>query len=89
MSQLAVAGPQMADREHPAEDEPAQRHDRQRHVDVEDLLDEALIGVERRVEEHERERDRDRGDCCKCEAAKTAAVHGQSAQSSSRKSNTA
>ena len=34
--------------------EAAERHDRHRHVDVEDLLHEALVGVERRVEEHER-----------------------------------
>ena len=30
------------------------------HVDVEDLLHEALVGIERGVEEHQRERERDR-----------------------------
>ena len=69
MSHLRSLGPQMPDREQTAEDEPAQRHDRQRHVDVEDLLDEALVGVERGVEEHQRERDADRGDRGDCEAA--------------------
>ena len=51
----AVAGAQVADGQHAAEDEPAQRDDRQRHVDVEDLLHEALVGVQRRVEEHQRQ----------------------------------
>ena len=61
----AVAGHQVADRVDPAGHEPAQRHDRQRHVQVEDLLHEALVGVVRRVEEHERERsehEHERGD---------------------------
>ena len=50
-----VAAAQMADRVDAADDEPAERDDRERHVQVEDLLDEALIGLVRRVEEHERE----------------------------------
>jgi hypothetical protein len=44
------------DPEDPAGDEPAQRDDAERHVDVEDLLHEALVGIVRRPEEHERER---------------------------------
>ena len=47
----AVAGQQVADAEDAAGHEPAQRHDRERHVQVEDLLDEALVGVVGRVEE--------------------------------------
>ncbi len=58
----ALAGAQMGDRQEPPEHEPAQRHDRQRDVKVEDLLDEALIGVERSVEEHQREGERDEDD---------------------------
>ena len=69
-----VAGAQVPDGQQAAEDEPAQRHDRQRHVDVEDLLDEALVGVQRRVEEHQRERHADRGDGGEREAAEAAAV---------------
>jgi len=38
-------------------------------VEVEDLLDEALVGVERRIEEDERKRDPDCGDGCYGEAA--------------------
>jgi hypothetical protein len=44
----------MHDRQHRPEHEPQQRHDREWNVDVEDLLDEALIGVKRRIEEDER-----------------------------------
>ena len=51
---LRVAGAQVADREDAADDEAEQRDDRQRHVQVEDLLDEALVGVSRRVEEDQR-----------------------------------
>ena len=76
---------------------PTSADDRQRHVQVEDLLDEALVGVERRVEE----------DQAKATAASIATVAIESglsplpymlgeaserrpaAQSSSRKSNTA
>ena len=47
---------QVGDREDAADDEADQRHDRQRHVQVEDLLDEALVGVERGVEEDQRKR---------------------------------
>ena len=39
----------------PRDDEADERDDRERHVQVEDLLDEALVGVERRVEEDQRE----------------------------------
>jgi hypothetical protein len=39
----------------PAGHEAEERHDRHRHVHVEDLLDEALVGVVGRVEEDERE----------------------------------
>ena len=55
----AIAAPEVPDREHAARYEAAQRHDRHRHVHVEDLLHEALIGVERRVEEDERHRHRE------------------------------
>ena len=48
--------------QHAAEHEPAQGGDGQRHVDVEDLLDEALVGVQRGVEEDQREGDGDRED---------------------------
>jgi hypothetical protein len=73
------------DREHAARDEPAQSHDRHRHVHVEDLLDEALVRVVRRVEEHQRERRRDR-DGGRCgEWSEALGIH----QSSSRKSKTA
>ena len=56
------AGAQVLDGEHAAGHEPAQRGDRHRDVDVEDLLDEALVGVVGRVEEHEREGARERHD---------------------------
>jgi hypothetical protein len=42
--------------EHPGDDEADQGHDRERHVHVEDLLDEALVGIVRRVEEDKRDR---------------------------------
>jgi hypothetical protein len=58
-----IARAQVPDRHHAAEDEPAQRHDGQRYVDVEDLLHEALVGVERGIEEHQRERGGDRDNC--------------------------
>jgi hypothetical protein len=45
----------VADRVHPRDDEADERDDPERDVEVEDLLDEPLVGVERRVEEHERE----------------------------------
>ena len=51
-----VAGAQVLDRADPADHEAAERHDRQRHVHVEDLLREALVGVDRRVERGQRER---------------------------------
>ncbi len=57
-----VARAQVADPVDAAGHEPAQRDDRQRHVQVEDLLDEALVGVVGRVEEHERERADDEHD---------------------------
>ena len=57
----AVAGAQVADREDPAGDEAADRYQRHRHVDVEDLLDEALVGVVGGVEEDQPERERDDG----------------------------
>jgi hypothetical protein len=44
----------------PAEHEAAQRHDGQRHVHVEDLLHEALVGIHRRVEEGQAEAGRER-----------------------------
>jgi hypothetical protein len=50
-----VARAQVADAVHAAGHEPGQRDDRERHVQVEDLLHEALVGVVGRVEEHERE----------------------------------
>jgi hypothetical protein len=53
--ELPVARPQVADAVDPAGDEAAERHERERHVQVEDLLDEALVGVVGRVEEDERE----------------------------------
>ena len=56
----AVARAQVLDREHAARHEAAERDDRHRHVHVEDLLHEALVGVERRVEEDQRERRRER-----------------------------
>ncbi len=43
----------------PPTTKPTSGDDRQRHVQVEDLLDEALVGVERRVEEDQRERQRE------------------------------
>ena len=55
-----VAGAQVLDGHDAAEDEPAQRHDGQRHVDVEDLLHEALVGVHGRVEEGQAEARRER-----------------------------
>ena len=51
-----VAGAQVADRVEGRDDEADQRADRDRHVDVEDLLDEALVRVVWRVEEDHRER---------------------------------
>jgi hypothetical protein len=51
----AVALAQEADPVDAAGHEAAQRHDRQRHVQVEDLVDEALVGVVGRVEEDQRE----------------------------------
>ena len=61
LNRTTIAGPQVSDREQAAEHEPAERHDRERHVDVEDLLDEALVGVQWGVEEHQRKRHGDRG----------------------------
>ena len=58
----ALAGPQLPDCEDAAEDEPAQGNDRQWHMDVEDLLDKALICVERGIEEDERQRRGERND---------------------------
>jgi len=46
-------------------------------VDVEDLLDEALVGVERRVEEDQRQRRGDRDDGGNREAAQMAAVRNR------------
>jgi hypothetical protein len=71
---LAVARTQVTDGQPSPEDEPTQRDDGQRHVEIEDLLHEALVGVERGVEEHERERDTDRDDGGKCEAPEPLAV---------------
>jgi hypothetical protein len=48
------------DRQDPAQHEPAQRDDGERYVDVEDLLQEALFGFQRGVEEVQRERERER-----------------------------
>ena len=48
---LGVAGPQVADRVNRGDDEAEQRDGRERHVQIEDLLDEALVGVLGRVEE--------------------------------------
>jgi hypothetical protein len=48
------------DPEHAGGDEAGERGYRERYVDVEDLLDEALVDVVRGVEEDERERCRDR-----------------------------
>ena len=53
--ELAVARAQVADAVHAAGDETAERDQRERDVQVEDLLDEALVGVVGRVEEDERE----------------------------------
>ncbi len=50
-----VAGAQVPDRVESGDHEADQRADRDRHVDVEDLLDEALVRVVRRVEEDHRE----------------------------------
>ncbi len=69
-----IAGAQVLDREQAAEHEPAQRDDRERHVDVEDLLQEALFGFQRRVEEDERERGRDRDDRRDAQRAQAFAV---------------
>ncbi len=52
-----VAAAEMADRVDAAEHEAAEGNDRQRHVQVEDLLDEALVGFVGGVEEDEREPD--------------------------------
>jgi hypothetical protein len=60
-------------------------------VDVEDLLDEALVGVDRRVEEDEREGDGDRrrGGDCEPEKSPAEKLGLQGFQSSMRKSNNA
>jgi hypothetical protein len=50
-----------------ARHEAAERDDRHRHVHVEDLLDEALVGVERGVEEDERGRRRNGHDGGYCQ----------------------
>ena len=76
----AVAGAQVLDRHDPAGHEAAQRDDRHRHVHVEDLLHEALVGVQRRVEEHERQRRGQRDDGRDRERLESLRIH----QSSSR-----
>jgi hypothetical protein len=73
----AIASSQVPDGEQAAEDEPAQRDDRERNVDVEDLLHEALVGVQRRVEEDQRERHADRRDGGERETSKAAPINGQ------------
>ena len=86
-----VAAAQVADRVDPGDHEAGERADRERHVQVEDLLDEAL-GVERRVEEDQREAGREDRDRCRClgSQARDLMFIGRRAmppdQSSSRKS---
>ena len=69
-------------------DEAAQRDDRHGHVDVEDLLDEPLVGVVGRVEEDEREGGRQHDGGGERQGAQPLAVHVWT-QSSNKKSNTA
>ena len=66
---LGLARAQVHDRQHARRDEAAQRHDRQGDVDVEDLLQEALVGIERRVEEDQRERRRHHAGGCDAQGA--------------------
>ena len=59
----ALAAAQVLNRKDAAEDEAPERDDRQRNMDVEDLLRETLISFDRRVEEGQPDcgRQHDRG----------------------------
>ena len=83
-----VAASQMADRVDPGDDETDQGDDGERHVQVEDLLDEALA-VERRVEKGKREAGAEdegahEGECAKAIGAHVGRARRRPVQSSSR-----
>ena len=89
-----VAAAEVADRVDAADDEAAEGDDRERHVQVEDLLDEALVGLVRRVEEDEREagpdqQGREQSECPQVDAFIVASCGRCPGQSSRRKSKTA
>ena len=73
----AVAGAQVLDAEDPAGDEASEGDDRHRHVEVEDLLDEALVRLDRGVEENEREGGSDRDRRSDREGAQALSVQGR------------
>ena len=62
----AVAAPQMAESFDATGHESAQGDDRQRHVDVEDLLAEALVGVHRGPQKDQRVAGHENQDRCDC-----------------------
>src|SRR5436189_35017 len=65
----------LSDGEEPADAEPDERADRQRDVQVEDLLDEPLIRVERRVEEDQREAGQKDQRGCDCVDSEAGELH--------------
>jgi hypothetical protein len=58
-----IARAQVGDRHQAADHKAGERDDRERHVQVEDLLQEAFFGFDRCIEEDEAERDAESRDC--------------------------
>src|SRR3954454_2770070 len=72
-----VPGAQVLDGEHAAGDEAAQRDDRHGDVEIEDLLEEALVGILGRVEEDHRRREGESGGRSDRKDAQARGVHGE------------